>query len=414
MHNVLVIGSGARESAIGVKFLAAAQVDHVYVAPGNPGMTLLGLEPVAIDVLDFPGLTTFAAAHVDLTFVGPEVPLVAGVVDAFKAQGLVIFGVNREVAQLEGSKAYAKAFMTRHQLPTAKARTATSLSAAQVLLKEMGTPVVIKVDGLAGGKGVTIALNQQQAAETLAAIYLADASAPVLLEELLTGQEASVMALYAGTRYVILPLSQDHKRRFDADKGPNTGGMGAISPAAQFNATQVAQAQNLMRRTIAALNEEGNAGCGVIYMGLLFAQDGPKILEYNMRFGDPETQVLLPQIENNFYTLLMDLMAGQQPELRLNGRTYVDVVLAHPAYPAASAPALPVNQPTADILARGQWLPAAVTVRADHTLASAGGRVVTVVGSGVDAYAARCQAYATVRQLAGELAYREDIGVRAL
>lgn len=413
MHNVLIIGSGAREAALGVKFLASAQVQTVYVAPGNPGMTLLGLTPVAIDVLDFAALTAFAAHHVDLTFVGPEVPLVAGVVDAFQAAHLAIFGVNQRVAQLEGSKQYAKEFMARNQLPTAKAREVRNLGAARVVLTEMGTPIVIKADGLAAGKGVTVAMDEKQAAAALASIYLAKPDAPVLLEEYLDGQEASVMALYAGTHYVILPISQDHKRRFNGDAGPNTGGMGAVSPARQFTAKQVRQANALMAQTVAALNADGNPGNGVIYMGLMFTARGPQILEYNMRFGDPETQVLLPQIQNDFYQLITDLLAGQDVALQLDGRTYVDVVLAHPAYPASSQAALPVLRPRPEQLARGAWLPAAVTV-AEDKLQSSGGRVVTLVGSGVDVIAARCQVYALARQLAGELAYREDIGIRAV
>ncbi len=229
MAKVLIVGSGARESALGVKFLASPQVERVFVAPGNPGMRLLGLEPVAIDVLAFAALADFAEANVDLTFVGPEVPLVAGITDYFRSRGLTIFGVTKRVAQLEGSKEYAKEFMLRHNLPTAKARMAENLGAAQVLLKALGTPIVIKVDGLAGGKGVTVALTQDQAETALANIYLATPDAKVLLEECLTGQEASVMALYSQKQCVILPLSQDHKRRFNGDAGPNTGGMGAIS-----------------------------------------------------------------------------------------------------------------------------------------------------------------------------------------
>lgn len=414
MAKVLIVGSGARESALGVKFLASPQVERVFVASGNPGMRLLGLEPVAIDVLAFAALADFADANVDLTFVGPEVPLVAGITDYFRSRGLTIFGVTKRVAQLEGSKEYAKEFMLRHNLPTAKARMAENLGAAQVLLKALGTPIVIKVDGLAGGKGVTVALTQDQAETALANIYLATPDAKVLLEECLTGQEASVMALYNQKQCVILPLSQDHKRRFNGDAGPNTGGMGAISPAGQFNQHQVAAARELMERTVAGLNVDGDPGNGVIYMGLMFTLSGPKILEYNMRFGDPETQVLLPQVQNDFYALIMDLVTGHQPELQLDGRTYVDVVLTHPAYPASAHPSLPVVRPSATQLARGAWLPAAVAVDADGELHSTGGRVVSVVASGVDAYAARCLAYREVAELRGELAYREDIGVRAL
>lgn len=413
MANVLVVGSGAREAAIGVKFLASPQVDAVFVAPGNDGMTLLGLTPIAIDVMDFAGLIDFARANVDLTFVGPEQPLVAGIVDAFVAAGQPIFGANRDLARLEGSKTFAKQLMQRHQLPTARAEHVASLAAAEKVLAQWGAPLVVKADGLAAGKGVVVAQTVAAARAALQQLYGQDEHAPVLLEEFLSGQEASVMAFFAGTQLVILPLSQDHKPRFNGDHGPNTGGMGAISPARQFDARQTQAARELLTRTVTALTDEGMRGCGVIYMGLMFTAAGPKILEYNMRLGDPETQVLLPQVENDFYTLIQDLLAGKQTELRLNGNTYVGVVLSHPAYPAASRPALPVAVPTEQMLANHCWLPAAVHNEAGQ-LFSAGGRVLTLVAAGPTPGAARNVVYALVRQYAGELAYRDDIGVRSL
>lgn len=413
MANVLVVGSGAREAAIGTAFLASPQVDTVYVAPGNDGMTLLGLTPLDMDLMDFAGLSNFAKTHVDLTFVGPEQPLVAGIVDAFNAAGQPVFGVNRELAQLEGSKTFAKHFMQRHNLPTARAEHVDSLEAATKVLADWGAPIVVKADGLAAGKGVFVAQTVDAARSALQKLYAADAHAPALIEEFLSGQEASVMAFFSGAQSVILPLSQDHKRRFNGDLGPNTGGMGAVSPASQFSAAETARAHQLMAQTVSALEDEGMHGCGVIYMGLMFTADGPRILEYNMRLGDPETQVLLPQIQNDFYALIQDLLAGKQPKLQIDGKTYVGVVLSHPSYPAASQPALPVATPSAQLLADNGWVPAAVKKTADG-LRSSGGRVLTLVASGTTPAAARSAVYACVHQYAGELAYRDDIAVRTL
>ncbi|WP_155287618.1 phosphoribosylamine--glycine ligase [Lacticaseibacillus zhaodongensis] len=413
MTNVLIVGSGARETALGLKFLASPQVDQVYVAPGGDGMDIVGLHSVAIDVMDFPALIEFAAANVALTFVGPEQPLVAGITDAFTAAGLPIFGVTKAAARLEGSKTYAKHFMAKHDLPTARAKSVQSLSAALSVLDEWGVPIVIKADGLAGGKGVVVAQDVDTARAAIDRLYAADAAAPVLIEEFLAGQEASVMALFAGQNAVILPLSQDHKRRYDDDRGPNTGGMGAVSPLPQFTQQEQAAATALMRQTVAALVADGVDSCGVIYMGLIFTAAEPKILEYNMRFGDPETQVLLPQIQNDFYALVTDLMAGKQPELQLDGQTYVGVVLTHPDYPVTSKPALPVVQPDTALLAAHAWIPAAVSKTAGG-LVSTGGRVLTIVGSGTDAGSATKAAYALVQQYAGQLAYRSDIAHNAL
>lgn len=415
MANVLVVGSGAREAAIGLKFLQSPQVEHVYVAPGNDGMTTLGLDIVPIDVMAFDALTAFARDNkVDLTFVGPEQPLVGGIVDAFEAADQRVFGVNQALAQLEGSKTFAKHFMQQADLPTARAKHVASLAEALAVLADWGTPIVIKADGLAAGKGVVVALKPAEAETALHQLYAKHADAPALMESYLTGEEASVMAFFAGDRSVILPLSQDHKRRFNGDSGPNTGGMGAISPAAQFTSKQQAAAQDLMRRTIAAFSPAGLSGHGVVYMGLMFTPDGPKILEYNMRLGDPETQVLLPQIKGDFYALITALLTGETPALQLDGLTYVGVVLSHPAYPAASQPALPIVPPVAALLATHGWIPAAVSRATDGTLRTAGGRVLTLLAAGDDAQAAQQNAYALVQQFAGELAYRDDIGAKTI
>ncbi|KRL86369.1 phosphoribosylamine-glycine ligase [Lacticaseibacillus pantheris DSM 15945 = JCM 12539 = NBRC 106106] len=410
-HNVLIVGGGARESALGLAFRRAPSVDRVYVAPGNQAMKLLGLDPVPIAVDDFDRLLDFARGHVDLTFVGPEVPLVGGIVDAFMAAGQQIFGPHQRLAQLEGSKGFAKAFMQRHGIPTARSVVTHTLTEAQAAMREFGAPVVVKADGLAAGKGVRVAATIAEAEAALDGLYRQGADATVVVEEYLTGQEASVMTLFAGTHFVTLPLSQDHKRRFNGDAGPNTGGMGAISPAPQFGATAAAEAQAIVQRTITGIHADGLDGCGVLYTGLMFTADGPRVLEYNVRLGDPETQVLLPQIKDDLYVTITNLMAGQQPQLHLNGQTYSAVVLAHPGYPATSRPPLAFKVPATPEL--GQWLPAAVEY-GDNGWQSSGGRVATVVGAGDNIQTATKLVYQLVDQLAGELAFREDIGYHAL
>ncbi|MCX2454754.1 phosphoribosylamine--glycine ligase [Lacticaseibacillus nasuensis] len=408
---VLIIGNGARESALGKAFLQSPAVSTVYVAPGNGGMPLIGLTPVAISEFDFPALIAFAQTHaVDFTFVGPEAPLAAGIVDAFEAAGLPVFGPRQAVAQLEASKQFAKAFMRRHGLPTADARVVKTLAAAQAAVAAFGLPVVIKADGLAAGKGVVVAETAAQATATLRDIY-AVKTPTVVIEAYLQGQEASVLALYHDEHHVTLPLAQDHKRRNEGDKGPNTGGMGAISPAPQFTDTEQRQAQALVTQTLSGMVAEGLTGTGVLYIGLMFTATGPQILEYNLRFGDPETQVLLPQVTNDWYDLIATLLAGETPAIQLNGRTYCAVVAAHPSYPGTTKPALPVITPSTEQTA--YWLPAGVAATATG-LKTHGGRVFTVVGEGADLAAAQASAYARLAPLQGELAARSDIGWHAL
>ena len=413
MNNILIIGNGGRESALGLKFLQSPQVAAVYVAPGNAGMPRLGLVPVDIDVDDFPSLIAFARQHaIALTFVGPEVPLAAGIVDAFQAADQPVFGPTKAAAQLEASKAFAKAFMERHQLPTAASRTIHSLAAGQQTLIEAGVPLVFKADGLAAGKGVIVAKTNTEAEAALAQLYARDPNATVVVEECLTGQEASVLALYHDGTYVTLPLAQDHKRRFDQDAGTNTGGMGAISPAPQFTADERETARHLVAQTIAGMVSDGLNGSGVLYIGLMFTKKGPKILEYNLRFGDPETQVLLPQIKNDFYQLITDLLADRPTPLELDGQTYVGVVAAHPEYPGGAMNALPLADVPADWPV-GRWLPAGVQEK-DGRLFSRGGRVFTVIGSGPDLASAQGNAYGAMAEVQGPLAIRNDIGDKGL
>ena len=412
-HQVLIIGRGGREAALSLKFRDAPSVDCVYVAPGNPGMALLGLSLVPIVEDDFAALIAFAKQHVDLTVVGPEAPLADGIVDAFEAAGLKIFGVNQQLAQLEASKQFAKAFMARHHLPTAKAVLVNSLPEAMAQLANWPLPIVIKQDGLAGGKGVFVLETHAQALAKLQTLYAHDAAMPLVLEEYLSGQEASVMAFFADERVVILPLSQDYKRRFDGDEGPNTGGMGAISPAPQFSTDEQTAANQLMRATVAGFVADGMRGCGVIYMGLMFTAAGPNILEYNMRLGDPETQVLLPQIQEDLYVVITTLMAGDTPQLTLNGRAYMTMVLAHPQYPKPVDQPVAVLMPDSNVLSVGAWLPAAVDMDAQGRLSSVGGRIVAIVGEGENLTAAQLVVADLAKQYAGELAHRNDVGYHA-
>lgn len=410
MVNVLIVGSGARESALGKAFLRSPQVAKVYVAPGNAGMPLLGLTVLPVAEDDFDSLRQFAKENVALTFIGPEAPLAKGIVDAFEAAGLPVFGPTQALAQLESSKQYAKAFMQRHALPTAQATVVHDQVAALKALDDYGAPVVIKADGLAAGKGVTVAKTTQAAQQAINALYADHPNASVVIEECLTGQEASALAMFNSAAWVMFPLAQDHKRRFEQDAGPNTGGMGAISPAPQFNAVQRQQAHQLVEQTLTGMVEDGLNGCGVLYVGLMFTPDGPKILEYNVRFGDPETQVLLPQVTNDFYQIVVDLLAGRSPQLHLDGQTYCGVVAANPGYPTDTSQDYPVVVP--DATQRSYWLPAGVR-QGTNGLTAHGGRIFTVIGAGPDLAAAKKQAYARLTPLVGELGYRSDIGFHA-
>lgn len=412
MKQVLIIGGGARESALALKFKQSPQVDHVYVAPGNPAMTLLGVDPINIDDNDFTKLIDFAETHqIDLTFVGPEVPLAAGIVDAFQAADQPIFGVTKKVAQLEASKTFAKDFMARHQLPTAASKTVHNAIDAHAEAATMGLPLVLKKDGLAAGKGVVIAQDAETLDETIEKMYADHPDATVLLEQYLAGEEASVMALFNGEKRVILPLSQDHKRRFANDRGPNIGGMGAISPLPQFNDDQVAAAHQLVDATLKGMQADGLDGQGVMYIGLIFTPDGPKILEYNMRFGDPETQVLLPQITNDFYQLISDLLANRQPSLTLSDKAYACFVAVNPAYPSGALKTVPVIVPTD--WPEGTWLPAGVA-KSDHGWESHAGRIFSVVAGAESLPDAVKAAKTAMEKIQGVLDYRTDIGFHTL
>ncbi|MFC6182310.1 phosphoribosylamine--glycine ligase [Lactiplantibacillus daowaiensis] len=408
MATVLVIGNGGREHAIAKAMLASSQVSAVYCAPGNPGMTLDGIQTVAIAAMDFASLTDFVRQNtIDLTFVGPEVPLAAGIVDYFQAAGLAIFGPHQAAAQLESSKVFAKSFMQRHQIPTAAYQLYHELQAAIAYSQTAALPQVIKVDGLAAGKGVTVATSHAQAEQALTAAF--DQTDTVLIEAFVAGFEFSQMVLVGGDQYVLLPTAQDHKRLADHDKGPNTGGMGAYSPVPQITPEIVQQTvATIIEPTIKGLKADGLSFEGVIYVGGILTAHGVQVIEYNLRLGDPETQILLPQLEGDFYQVIVDLLQHRQPTVRWQtAATYLGVVLAAPGYPGEPTKGVPVPTVAGADYASVAGTPA-------H-LVSAGGRVMMVTAKAATLTAAQTAVYQQLSQLeTGSLVYRHDIGDKGL
>jgi phosphoribosylamine---glycine ligase len=420
---ILVVGAGGREHALAWKCAASERVTEVLVAPGNAGTAA---EPrvrnAGVTADDVAGLVRLAAAeHVDLTIVGPETPLVAGVVDAFCAAGLRCFGPSRACAQLEGSKAFAKEFLRRHGIPTARSATFTRASFDAAWVRAQRTPLVVKASGLAAGKGVLIAASTAealQAAEAMFAGRFGAAGREVLIEEFLPGEEASFIVMADGAHVLPLASSQDHKRRDDGDRGPNTGGMGAYSPAPVVTPALHARImREVIEPAVRGLAADGMAYTGFLYAGLMIAADGtPNVLEFNCRLGDPEAQPLLMRLRSDLTLLCEAALAGRldQASAQWDPRAALGVVMAAAGYPEKVR--------TGDViegLERAARLPgkifhAGTRLEAGRVLTS-GGRVLCAVGLGADVAAAQREAYA----LAGSVHwpgahYRRDIGFRAV
>ncbi|USS89316.1 phosphoribosylamine--glycine ligase [Fructilactobacillus cliffordii] len=409
MANVLVVGSGAREHAIAQTFLRSPQVEQVLVAPGNELMeqtTNLTCLPIALT--DFTGLKAAVSKHhVDLTFVGSEEPLVAGIVDAFQADGLPIFGPTQAAAQLEGSKDFMKQLLHHYQIPTAQSETVTNLEQAQAVVADFGFPVVVKTDGLAAGKGVTIHQTKTEAVQWLTEFYQHHPAAKLVLEEYLTGFEYSFFTFVGSQQIIHAPVAHDYKRRNAGDQGPNTGGMGAYSPVSKVTPTIVQQTiTELVQPTLDALAAEGRPFTGVLYTGAMLTKDGPKVIEFNVRLGDPETQVILPQLQSDFYQLVQDLLAGRpvQPKWQTE-QTYLGVVLTNPDYPQANQTWYQLPQLPTDVT-----IDYANGVVRDGKLMSNGGRIVTVVTHAADLQQVHQQLYQKLNALQTELTFRPDIG----
>ncbi|MBC1711043.1 phosphoribosylamine--glycine ligase [Listeria welshimeri] len=338
--NLLVVGSGGREHAISKKLLESNNVEKVYCAPGNDGMRLDDIELVAISETDKAALIAFAMEKsIGFVIVGPEVPLLEGVVDALEEAGIKAFGPKANAALIEGSKDFAKQFMEKYAIPTAASRTFTDYEEAKAYLDERGVPIVIKADGLAAGKGVTVALEMEEAVLALKDMMLeekfGDASLKVVIEDFLAGEEFSLMAFVNGEEVYPMAIAQDHKRAYEGDKGPNTGGMGAYSPVPHISETVVEEAvKNILRPAAKGMVNEGRYFRGILYAGLILTESGPKVIEFNARFGDPETQVVLPRLESDFAALIEALLNNEKPDVRFKkeGIT-LGVVLASAGYP---------------------------------------------------------------------------------
>jgi phosphoribosylamine--glycine ligase len=421
---VLVLGSGAREHALAARLAAEPDTAAVLAAPGNPGIARVA-RLARVDLQNPDAMLELASREaIDLTIVGPELPLSVGVADRFAAAGARLFGPTRAAARLESSKAFAKAFMARHGVPTARFRVCDDETSALDAVRsgEFGYPVVLKADGLAAGKGVVIAADRAEA-ETAVRAAMRDrrfgaAGDRLVIEECLTGPEVSFFAISDGTRAIPIGTAQDHKRIFDGDRGPNTGGMGAFAPSplldAALEARVVAEIVDPVVRGMAA---EGSPFRGFLYAGLMLTADGPKVIEFNVRFGDPEAQVVLPLIDEPLLPLLSAAAQGRltADRCRLGADRYVGVVIASRGYPESSEPGRPIEGiEEAERLADVTVYHAGTAMR-DGRLVTAGGRVLTVVGRGASYADAIARAYDGVSRIRFDgMQYRRDIGQKAL
>lgn len=420
---VLIIGSGGREHALAWKIAQDARVETVFVAPGNAGTaTELKCENLAIDVLDLDALVEFASANVDLTIVGPEAPLVAGVVDRFRARGLKCFGPTATAAQLEGSKAFTKDFLARQQIPTAEYQNFTEIEPALAYLRQRGAPIVIKADGLAAGKGVIVAmtLDEAEAAvrDMLAGNAFGEAGSRVVIEEFLDGEEASFIVMVDGEHVLPMATSQDHKRVGDADTGPNTGGMGAYSPAPVVtDAVHRRVMDEVIWPTVRGMAAEGNVYTGFLYAGLMIDEAGaPKVIEFNCRFGDPETQPIMLRLRSSLVELVEAALDGRldQVQAQWDERCSLGVVLAAGGYPADYAKGDRIEGLEHAAQLEGKVFHAGTALR-DGNVVTSGGRVLCATALGETVQQAQEQAYrlATSINWQGRF-YRSDIGYRAI
>jgi phosphoribosylamine--glycine ligase len=415
---VLVIGSGGREHAIVRQFKNSPSVTEVFVAPGNDGMKS-DATCVAIDALEFEMLVAFVQENaIDLTFVGPEQPLAAGIVDHFEAKGLRIFGPTKAAAQIEGSKSFAKELMKKYNIPTAAYETFTNVKEAKAYIQKMGAPIVVKADGLAAGKGVVVAMTLQEAFNSVEDMIgnqkFGDSSSRVVIEAFLDGEEFSYMSFVHNGQIYPMVIAQDHKRAYDGDRGPNTGGMGAYSPVPHISDEVVQQAYDtIVVPTVQAMTTEGTPFTGILYAGLILTNDGPQVIEFNARFGDPETQVVLPRMTSDFGDLMTAILDEKLFELEWSNDEILGVVIAADGYP--------------DSVEKGYKLPDfskltgdlqvfhAGTKEVDGQFVGNGGRVILVTAKSSTLQQAQDEVYKALSELKWDgFFYRHDIGWRAL
>lgn len=422
--NVLVLGSGGREHALAWKIAQSPLVAKVYCAPGNPGMGMLEKgECVPLLLMDFGEVTSFIAAkHIDLTVVGPEDPLAAGIVDALSESGCKVFGPHRAAARLEGSKRFAKKFMLEHGMPTAAYAEFDDPAEAMDYIREQGAPLVVKADGLAAGKGVTVALTEAVAEKAVREAMIegafGEAGARIIIEEYLKGEEASILTFCDGRHFLSMPASQDHKPAYDDDEGPNTGGMGAYSPAPVVNEALMEEVEaRIIRPCIEGMAAQRHPYKGVLYTGLMITESGPKVVEFNCRFGDPETQVVLPRMEGDLVPVLMACCDGTLDRCTVtwSPRACVTVVMASGGYPMAyerdkviEGIAQAEEDPDVTVFHAG-------TAQRGSDIVTHGGRVLNVTATGDTLQATIDAAYRAVSLINFEQAhFRTDIGRKAL
>ncbi len=423
--NVMIIGSGGREHALAWKCSQSNQVDSVFVVPGNSGSTREpGVKNIALDITDFSALTDFAKDNgVGLTIIGPEAPLVDGIVDYFQAQNLECFGPRKGAAQLEGSKAFTKDFLARHNIPSAAYQKFTEVDPAIAYVKAQGTPIVIKADGLAAGKGVIIPQTQEEAEITirdmLSGNSFGEAGHLIVIEEFMQGEEASFIALVDGSHALPFATSQDHKARDDGDLGPNTGGMGAYSPAPVVSPEIHDRVmKEVILPTVRGMAEEGNTYTGFLYAGLMIAADGsPKVVEYNCRFGDPEAQPIMMRLQSDLVELCQAALNKtlSNTTIEFDDRAALGVVLAAGGYPDSYAKGKVITGLDSDSDSPHSKIFHAGTRNQDKDIVTNGGRVLCATALGDTVTQAQARAYELVSQIDWEdVYYRKDIGYRAV
>ena len=417
---LLVVGSGGREHAIAKKLLESKDVEQVFVAPGNDGMTLDGLDLVNIGISEHSKLIEFAKENdIAWSFIGPDDALAAGIVDDFNQAGLKAFGPSRLAAELEWSKDFAKEIMVKYGVPTAAYGTFSDFKEVKAYIEKQGAPIVVKADGLALGKGVVVAETVEQAVEAAQEMLLdnkfGDSGARVVIEEFLDGEEFSLFAFVNGDRFYIMPTAQDHKRAYDGDKGPNTGGMGAYAPVPHLPQSVVDQSvETIIKPVLKGMMAEGRPYLGVLYAGLILTADGPKVIEFNSRFGDPETQIILPRLTSDFAQNITDILDKKEPAITwLDEGVTLGVVVASEGYPLDYEKGLPLPEKTAgDIIS---YYAGAKFSENSRALLSNGGRVYMLVTTADTVSAAQEKIYDQLKkQDTTGLFYRHDIGGKAL
>ena len=421
---ILLIGGGGREHALAWKLVQSPKVEKLFAAPGNPGMALLQkCECINLNVDDLEGVADYAEEQsIDLTVVGPEAPLVAGLADVFKRRGLPVFGPSKDAAQLEGSKAFSKELMAKYNIPTAFFKICEDIETAKAYVEEKGAPIVVKADGLAAGKGVVVAMTKQEALDAIDEMMgdhkFGAAGARLVLEEYMEGEEASLLAFTDGKTVVPMIAAQDHKRVFDGDEGPNTGGMGTYAPApVMTDVLRLKATELILKPVVEAMAKEGMPYQGCLYAGLMIKGDSVKVVEFNCRFGDPETQVVLPLLDGDLAEIMLACATGtlNKAEVAWYNKAAVCVVMASGGYPESYEKGKEITGLAAAEEDKDVVVFHAGTKEAEGKIVTSGGRVLGVTAVDSSIRAARDRAYAAVEKIAFEKNfYRKDIAWRAL